>query len=121
MKKMSFKKRLWIWFPFCFSVLVLLMVLANFFTQSEIILKLSWIGVYFVPWTLFFQAELEANERWKDWLNEARLVCAYMVANNRILIMLNNVEDKDLRERLIQEYSLIMKDCVIEEEKKSRG
>lgn len=121
MKKMSFKKRLLVWFPFCFSVLVLGLALANLFVKLEIIMLLTRIGIYLLPWTIFIQAKIEANEHRKDWLNEARLVCAYMVANNRILIMLNNVEDKDLRERLIQEYGLIMKDCVIEEEKKSRG
>lgn len=115
-RKMSKKRIFWQWFPLFFNICTFVLALINAFNDYKLLNSIVWAMIYFVPWLLFIQARLEAREHWHDWLREAKRVCNYMIANNRTLIMLNNIDDEKIRERLIKEYGAILNQCILEDE-----
>lgn len=115
-RKMSKMSVFWLWFPLFFNICTLVLSIINVLTDLKLLNSIVWIMVYIVPWLLFIQARLEVRKSWNDWLREASTLCDYMVAQSRILIMLNNVEDEKTRARLLKEYGAIVKECILEDE-----
>ena len=115
-RKMSKKRVFWKCFPLFFNICTFVLALINVFNDSKLLNSIVWIMVYIAPWLLFIQAELEARERWHDWLREARRVLNYLEAHGRILLMIHGIKDEQIKTELMEEYKTIYKECILEDE-----
>ena len=115
-RKLSIKRIFWRWFPLYFNICMMVLAIINIFTDSELLKIIVWAMIYIAPWLLFIQARLEANDHWHDWLREASRLLNYLEAHGRILLMINNIKDEQIKTELMEEYKTIYKECILEDE-----
>lgn len=115
-RKMSKMSVFWLWFPLFFNICTFVLALINVFNDSKLLNSIVWAMIYLVPWLLFIQARLEARERWHDWLREAMRVLDYLEAHGRILLMIHDIKDEQIKTELMEKYKTIFKECILENE-----
>ena len=115
-RKMSKMSVFWLWFPLFFNICTLVLSIINVLTDLKLLNSIVWTMVYIVPWLLFIQARLEVRKSWNDWLREARRVLDYLEAHGRILLMIHEIKDEQIKTELMEEYKTIYKECILEDE-----